>query len=361
MNALRNCWYIAGWEDEFKTSQLYPRTFLGEKIVLFRDSRGALQALQDRCPHRFVPLHLGHLEGDRIQCAYHGLSFDCSGKCVHNPHGNGAIPSAAKVRAYPMAERYGFAWIWMGEAGRANPDLITDFEQMDPQFNYVGKSYLHVKANYILETDNILDLSHIEFLHGSSLGSDAVAKGLIEVEQHGETVHSKRSTHDETLTAELQRLRGIAPGQRVDRWLDVRWNAPSNMLLNSGCTPAGCAREQGSSVYVAHVFTPETENTTHYWFGIAFPKALGEKAKQLAQDNIEWLLKPFTDEDMPMLQAQQEMIGGQDFWSLKPVLLASDGAAVRARRVLERLIKLEKENAPGANEATLPAAGILPT
>ncbi|RBH55823.1 aromatic ring-hydroxylating dioxygenase subunit alpha [Pseudomonas sp. MWU13-2860] len=342
MSFLRNCWYVAGWADELIEGQLLPRTVLNEKVVLFRDSKGTLQALQDRCPHRFVPLHLGRLHNDRIQCAYHGLSFDCSGACVHNPHGNGAIPNAARVRVYPMQERHGFAWIWMGEPDRADPALITDFSAMDPQTAYIGKSYLHVKANYVLETDNILDLSHIEFLHGNSLGSAAVAQGVIEVEQHGEVVHSKRTTHNEQLTPDLERLRGIPSGQRVDRWLDVRWNAPSNLLLNSGYTPSGEPRENGRSVYVAHVFTPETAGTTHYWFGIAFPKELGEEGRRLAEENIQWLLQPFTTEDMPMLQAQQEVIGDQDFWALKPVLLASDGGAVRARRLLEKMIQQEQ-------------------
>lgn len=343
MSFLRNCWYIAGWADELIEGQLLGRTFLNEKIVLFRDSKGALQALQDRCPHRFVPLHLGRLENDRIQCAYHGLSFDCSGACVHNPHGNGVIPKAARVRAYPMHERHGFAWIWMGQPEQADPALITDFSPMDPQAAYIGKSYLHVNANYVLETDNILDLSHIEFLHGNSLGSAAVAQGIIEVEQDGDTVHSKRTTRDEQLTSDLERLRGIPAGQRVDRWLDVRWNAPSNMLLNSGYTASGQPRSDGRSVYVAHVFTPETDATTHYWFGIAFPKSLGEEGAKLAEDNIQWLRQPFTTEDMPMLEAQQAVIGAQDFWELKPVLLTSDGGAVRARRLLEKMIKQEQE------------------
>lgn len=342
MSFLRNCWYMAGWADEFVAGQMLPRTLLNEPIVMFRDSLGGLQALHDRCPHRFVPLHLGVLANDRIQCAYHGLSFDCSGACVHNPHGNGAIPKAARVRTYPMHERHGMAWIWMGDAALADPALITDYTPMDPQTAYLGKSYLHVKANYVLETDNILDLSHIEFLHGSSLGSDAVAQGVIEVEQHGDTVHSRRTTHDEQLTPELARLRGVPPGQRVDRWLDVRWNAPCNMLLNSGHTPSGLGREQGRSVYVTHIFTPHTDASTHYWFAIAFSKELGEEGRRLAEENIQWLRQPFTTEDMPMLEAQQQVIGDQDFWALKPVLLASDGGAVRARRLLEQMIKQEQ-------------------
>lgn len=342
MSFLRNCWYIAGWADEFVEGRLMPRTFLNEPVVMFRDGKGVLCALQDRCPHRFVPLHVGRLKDDRIQCAYHGLSFDRTGYCVHNPHGNGAIPKAARVRTYPMHERHGFAWIWMGETERADPSLIADFSPVDPNFFYVGKSYLHVRANYMLETDNILDLSHIEFLHESSLGSDGVAQGTTEVVQEGTTVYSKRLTHGERLTPDLERLRGIPPGQIVDRWLDVRWNAPALMLLETGFTPMGQPRSAGRSVHVAHVFTPETDSTTHYWFGIAFPRTLGNEGARLARENIDWLSQPFTKEDMPMLEAQQATIGDNDFWSLKPVLLASDAAAVRVRRTLDEMIRQEQ-------------------
>jgi len=343
MSYLRNVWYIVGWSDEFMPQKMVSKTFLDEPIVMFRDTRNQLRALQDRCPHRFVPLHLGRLRDDRIQCAYHGLEFDCSGACVRNPHGDGAIPKAAKVRSYPMHEAHGFAWIWMGEAEAADPGLIPDFSPMGPDVAYVGKSYLHVKANYVLETDNILDLSHIEFLHGSTLGSDAVAQGKIDVTQEGNTVYSKRLTCNERLTPSLERLRGVAPGQRVDRWLDVRWDAPANMLLISGQTQTGQPREAGSQVHVAHMFTPETSSTTHYWFGIAIPKSQGEGGAERARANIEWLQQPFANEDMPMLEAQQNTVGDREFWSLKPVLLPSDAGAVRARRVLERMIKQERE------------------
>lgn len=343
MSYLRNVWYIAGWADEFQPGEMVARTFLNEHIVMFRDNHGRLRALHDRCPHRFVPLHLGRLKGDRIQCAYHGLEFDCTGACVKNPHANGAIPKAARVRSYPMHETHGFAWIWMGDEEAASPELIPDFSPMSADVAYVGKSYLHVKANYVLESDNILDLSHIEFLHGSSLGSDGVARGEIEVVQDGNTVYSKRLTCNEQLTPALERLRGISPGQRVDRWLDVRWNAPANMLLVSGQTPTGHPRDAGSQVHVAHVFTPETNATTHYWFGIAIPKSEGEGGATRAQENIQWLRQPFETEDMLMLEAQQNTIGDADFWSLRPVLLPSDAGAVRARRILEAMLKKESE------------------
>ncbi|OPA90917.1 vanillate monooxygenase [Pseudomonas fluorescens] len=343
MKFLHNAWYAAGWADDVDVGKLVAKTFLNQRVVMFRDSQGAIKGLQDRCPHRFVPLHLGELKGDTIQCAYHGLVFDCTGACVLNPHGNGAIPKAARVRRYPMAELYGLIWIWMGDEAKADPQLIGDFSEMDPVRKYVGKSYLSVNANYVLENDNIMDLSHIEFLHKASLGSSKVSEGKIDVVQVGDTVHSKRSTVGEKLTAALEKMRGIPAGQLVDRWLDVRWNAPASMLLTTGYTFTGRPKEEGRELFVTHLFTPETESTTHYWFGIAFPRSMGLEGEKLAEQNVQWLIQPFSEEDMPMLEAQQQEIGDRDFWSLNPVLLPSDGGAVRARRVLDRLIKEEQE------------------
>ena len=85
---LRNAWYVAAWSDDLLDGQLLPRTIMKEPIVLYRKSDGKVVALEDRCPHRFAPLHMGKIvNGDCVQCPYHGLEFDASGACVLNPHG----------------------------------------------------------------------------------------------------------------------------------------------------------------------------------------------------------------------------------------------------------------------------------
>src|SRR5260370_11583536 len=118
---LRNAWDVAGWSDNLADGQLLSRTILKEPIVLFRKSDGHIAALQDRCPHRFAPLHMGKIVGgDRVQCPYHGLEFDASGACVLNPHGTKNIPPRARVRSYPVTEKHKAIWIWMGEQP---PDL----------------------------------------------------------------------------------------------------------------------------------------------------------------------------------------------------------------------------------------------
>lgn len=343
MAYLMNAWYMAAWDNEVETGTVLARTLLDRPVVMFRDEEGGVHALLDRCPHRFAPLSKGRTckGGRAIQCAYHGLEFDGSGSCIRNPHGDGRIPAAARVTSFPLVERHSVLWIWFGDVDKADPVLIPDFSCMDPDIWHVGKRYLNAKANYVLESDNILDLSHIEFLHPGTLGSDSVSQAVTDMKQDGDTVWSMRQTIDEVMPDFLYDAMGIPQGTRVDRWTDVRWDAPASMLLLSGATPTGAARSDGFEAMLPHIFTPETEASTHYWFAISFPKSMGQLGADLAEQQIDGLKVPFETEDLPMLEAQQRAIGDKDFWAMKPVLLAGDGAAVRARRVLDKLIAAE--------------------
>jgi vanillate O-demethylase monooxygenase subunit len=340
---------MGAWDHEVEAEKPFARTLLGERIAMFRDSRNQVQALFDRCPHRFAPLSQGKIVGDCLKCPYHGLEFNGKGACTGNPHGDGTIPRAAKVKWYPAAERHSAIWIWMGEPDRADESLIPDFSaSMDPGKRFVGKDYLMAKAHYQLETDNIMDLSHIEYLHPGSLGSDAIKSAKTEVVQEGNTVHSRRLTHAERLPEALESGYGIPAGQLVDRWLDVRWDAPASMELWVGIAPTGAEepRKVGKRIPFVHIFTPETTSTTHYWFSTSYPRRMGDEGERRAAADIRFLREPFETEDLPMLEAQQQAIGDGDFWSLKPVLLAGDAAAVRARRVLDAMIKSEQAAQP---------------
>lgn len=354
MTYLRNTWYVAAWDHEIPTDRPFARTLLGEPVVLFRNAAGMVQALLDRCPHRFAPLSLGHVVGDVLRCPYHGLAFHGAGHCHHNPHGDGRIPRGAVVRSFPVVERHSVVWIWMGDPAQATPDTIPDFRSMDPDTRWVGKDYLLAKADYQLETDNILDLSHIEFLHPGTLGSDAVKHAESEVVQEGHTVYSRRLTRNERLMPSLEQRYGIPEGQLVDRWLDTRWNAPAVMELWVGVAPAGTSdpRAVGKQVPFIHLFTPETATSAHYWFATSYPRRMGEEGRRRAESDVKYLREPFEKEDLSMLEAQQKAMGDRDFWAMKPILLSGDAAAVRARRVLTGLIQAEQTLATPAPTAT---------
>ena len=347
MKFLRQCWYMAGWADELGEKPL-GRKFLNEPVAMFRDEQGVAHAVSDRCPHRFVPLSLGHCEKSGLVCPYHGLRFDASGACVHNPKGD--LPKHASLRAYPLEERHSMLWIWMGDAALADPALIPDFALNDRAHNYSAGRYLHLKGNYQLATDNILDLSHIDFIHANSLAVafTAASREDVEVKQNGDTVWSNRFFHDVRPTEAASR-NAFAAGQSVDelydRWIDVRWDAPACMLLWSGLIPKGTEKNDANnllSVHHTHIFTPETETTSHYWFGVAHRHEEGPEFEARATGGAEFLSKPFELEDGPILAAQQIALGDQDFWDAQPILLVGDAAAVRVRRLLDQKIKNEQ-------------------
>ncbi len=339
MPYLLDTWYMAAWDSELAPGKGLARRIADQPLFLFRERQGAVRALVDLCPHRLVPLSRGTLRDDAIHCGYHGMAFDGTGRCVHNPHG--AIPAAARVRSYPVVERHRMLWVWMGDAGRADPARIPDFGFQDPAIAFTGQRYLSVEADYELEIENIMDLSHIQFLHPETLGGSSVATGDYTATQEGNTVWSRRLSPDAPCPDGLADAMGFPRGMHLDRWMEVQWHAPAHMILHSGGTPAGRPRSEGRGVVQAHCFTPESPGRSHYWFSITFPRAMGPVGERMAEDQADWLKIPFETEDLPMLRAQQARMA--EFPGVKPVLLAGDAGGVLARRLLERMIQAEQQ------------------
>lgn len=332
---LRNSWYVAGYASELEQGRLLARTFLGEPVVMFRTAAGELAAVQDRCPHRFAPLSKGRLEGEGVRCIYHGLAFDRSGKCFDNPHGPAG---ALAVKAYPLAERAGLLWVWMGTQDEADESRIPTFDHLDPAADHVRTGYLHGCAHYELMSDNILDLSHIEFLH-PMIGTSAVRQAKVKVEQLDDHVVVQRAMRNETLPANLAHVYRTGP-RPVNRTLQVTWLAPANLILDVAIETADDGEPWSSGSQSLHLFTPETERSTHYFYvaSLERDKADAETADRFA----DALGHVFATEDKPIIDAQAANIGFGDFETLKPALLAIDKGPVLARRRLKQLIEAER-------------------
>jgi phenylpropionate dioxygenase-like ring-hydroxylating dioxygenase large terminal subunit len=341
MNYLRNSWYVAGLAEELAAGQLLARTLLGEPLVFFRRPDGQVAALQDRCPHRFAPLSAGSLcdGGASVQCPYHGLRFDATGTCVHNPHGPAAIAKAAAVRSWRVVERDRLLWWWAGDAEHADEGLIPDFSRVTcaPEDATI-RGYLPTACDYQLLVDNILDLTHADYLHAGSLGSGALTRSKAQVVDLGERSLgiSWLSSGDQAPPAFDQHLR--EQGQPTDQWTEVTWSAPSVMLLCVGAALQGEGRERGVDTANLHLATPETPGRTHYWYWSTRNFAIDPQANAAIRPMVEFA---FSQQDKPMLEAQQRRMGEAPFWSLKPVLLPGDAGAVRARRKLDALIESE--------------------
>jgi len=123
---LRNAWYIGAWADEIGGERPLARRICNDPIVLFRDGMGRVAALADRCCHRAAPLHLGTVVEEGIQCGYHGLVINGSGRCVRVP-GQQKIPDDARVRSYPVIEKDQMVWVWMGDPAKSDQANIVDY------------------------------------------------------------------------------------------------------------------------------------------------------------------------------------------------------------------------------------------
>jgi vanillate O-demethylase monooxygenase subunit len=343
MAFLRNAWYVAAWASEIER-KLFHRTLLGVPVVMYRREDGAVTAMHDRCPHRFVPLHLGRLVGDNVECGYHGLQFDCGGQCVANPF-DGRPPRAAKVRTFPVVERHGIVWIWPGDAA-PDESRIPAFAHLDDPALAKVPGYRHVKAHYELLVDNLADLSHTHVLHRSALGAES-PRGEHSVTQDGEKVRSRFWYPSIKIPPLYGRYLGDMEAI-VDRWTEIAWEAPANIRLDAGVTYAGRERSEGLNAIGTHLLTPETESSTHYFYCHLRDFKVDDPATDEAVR--QWQYNAFHCEDAPMIEAQQQSIGNvTDLMSLKPVLLASDAGAVRIRRVLADLISREAATPPAAS------------
>src|SRR5213078_2548405 len=153
---LRNSWYVAAWDREI-SRQPRARTFLDQPVVLYRKEDGTPVALEDRC-------------------CYHGLKFNSSGLCIEIP-GQVNVPPQARVRAYPTVERFNWLWIWMGDPAKADPTLIPDWWWAShPDWAFSRPEMIHVKANYQLISDNVLDVTHLAYVHATSIGASSITE-----------------------------------------------------------------------------------------------------------------------------------------------------------------------------------------
>jgi phenylpropionate dioxygenase-like ring-hydroxylating dioxygenase large terminal subunit len=342
MNALKNTWYVAGWADEVGPDTLLGRRLLDVPVLLFRAKDGVAVAIGDRCPHRFAPLHMGRHVGDAVQCGYHGLEFNGKGQCVRNPHGNGATPSAARVPTYPLVERHALLWIWMGEAHPDESLIPNRLSFLAEGHRVHAKGHLNVNANYQLLNDNLMDLSHGMYLHRGSLSTTEMGTSYHpRVWQEGDSVFCHRESPN-IVPPSLWTPALPKEAQRVDFFSYLSWSAPSNVVLEVGCRRVGLTKgvEGGISAYTAHLFTPETEQSSHYFF--SFSRDFAQQSSLVDEHIRQTTRHAFVNEDKPMIEAQQRMMEGADLMSLQPVLLPSDTAAVRVRRALAHLIEKER-------------------
>lgn len=342
---LRNAWYVGAWGTEVGRQNLLRRTILGEPVLFYRREDGTPVALADKCAHRHAPLSEGRLVGDDVECPYHGLTYDPSGACTRVP-GQSTVPPGCRVRSYPVVERHQWVWVWTGDPALADPDGIEDFHWMDhPEWRAKGE-LMHLAADYRLLVENLLDLSHLTFIHRTTLGTDAVAETPMKFERGDRHVTVTRWIMDSPAPPFFQKAGGFAPDEHVDRWQHITWTPPAFVRLDIGAARAGTGavdgdRSQGFTMRNLNAITPETERTTHYFWAQAHDFRIDEPwiTDMLVQNIHEAFL-----EDLWIIGHQQRNI---DSGTTPPrVDINHDGGGLQAVRTLGEMIAREGAPAP---------------
>lgn len=342
-NYLMNAWYVAALSSEIDAEAIFTRRILEMGILFYRKTNGEVVALRDRCPHRFLPLSKGTRNGDDIVCHYHGLQFDAGGHCTLNPHGNGRIREGSLVQSFPVVECNGFVWIWPGDPASADPRKILDCNVLsenpaDSTFHI----YMHNEASAQLLTDNIMDLSHIDHLHGPIINTGGQLSPLIpNVKEVGDDVEIRWDWDaDPAFLLLAQHLQ--QPEAPARQFFCVHWRAPSNMHLQVGALQGdGDYHNDGVVLYDFHLMTPETTTTSHYFF--ASTRNYLQNDPVYNEQHKAGLGEAFLTEDKPVIERQQAEIGEVDLFELDPIILSSDAGAVRVRRKLKALLEAECE------------------
>ena len=337
---LKNCWYVGAFIDELTTEPL-ARTLLNEPVVLFRQLDGRATALEDRCCHRGLPLVHGQVIEAGLQCGYHGLVFDSSGCCVRIP-GQDSIPPAARVKSYPLVEQDGVVWIWMGDPAKADPARIVAYPwHNNPEWAYKGKRN-EVKAPYGLILDNLVDLSHVGYVHRSTIGGEPDAHSNAEVTQSRtedsvSVVRWLRNSLPPPTYKQAVKFKG-----RVDRWSETELK-PGILTIYAGAKDVGSGAydgnpESGFELRSMHAVTPETDRSAHYFWTIVH--RVRPDMPHLT-DLVYSQIDAAFAEDKIIIESQAARIEQRPLPALLDI--KSDAPVVQARRMLANRVEQERQ------------------
>ena len=334
---VRNAWYVAAWPEEIDEAPL-ARTIMNEPIVMFRDADGNVGAIEDRCCHRGAPLSHGTVVEKGLQCVYHGLVFDGDGKCVKIP-GQKTLPDQANIQGYPLFEQHKIVWIWMGDPALADESMIVGYPWHDQTDKWPHRKECYsIKCNYMLMIDNLMDLTHLGYLHTKTIGGDPMihVDADTTVDRTKTGVLLPRWMLDSNPPPTYQK--GLGFKGKVARWAEFEYFAPSTIVQWSGGLDVGKGarenREQdGFHLRLLHAVTPETETTCFYFWSTANGHRQDEP--QATEDMYNEIVATFI-EDIDILEAQQSRI---DLNPDRPLVsIYSDGAMTYARRALREMI-----------------------
>jgi vanillate O-demethylase monooxygenase subunit len=341
MGWLTNAWYVAAWADEIAQGPI-ERCVIDQPVVLWRQGNGAPAAVSAFCSHRRLSLAKGRVFGDRIACGYHGLEFTADGTCAHVPCQT-AVPSGAHIRGYPVEERYGLIWIWMGDAARADPGTIVEVAHWgSPDWGINRGAAMVYDCNYLLIADNLLDPSHVAWVHQTSFGAPSCEAVPMRIREAPTGFTVSRWIMDAPVTPFYRDLVPFAGNADRLQQYEVRY--PALAVIKAVFVPAGRGGDHADAELDPHAFvmdsynfiTPETAGRSrYYWFQMRNVRPCDH---DLSVAMSAAVLAAFSED----LEVLNEVQRGLDLAGDPPISIATDAGPLRFRNRLERLIEAEQ-------------------
>lgn len=339
----QNAWYVAATPDELGADKPLGRRICGQPIAFYRGEGGVVAAVEDFCPHRGAPLSLGFVKEGKLVCGYHGLAMGCDGKTVSMP--GQRVRGFPAIKSYPVVERYGFVWVWPGDASLAREaDIPPPIWHGKPDWAYGGGLY-HMKCDFRLLVDNLMDLTHETYVHSTSIGQKEIDEAPVATRVEDGIVITERymdNIYAPPFWRAAMTANGLDPDAAVDRWQICRFVPPSNVLIDVGVALQGQggfhapADKKVYSVVVDYI-TPETETSCWYFWGMARHFQADDAA---LTDTIRTGQGKIFAEDLEMLERQQLNLL---HWPERNLLkLNIDTGGVQARKIVDRLIAAEQ-------------------
>lgn len=335
MGFARNQWYVAAFSSEVGRTVL-KRQLLGDPVVFFRTTDGTPVALADRCPHRGLPLSNGVIDGDALRCGYHGMLFGATGACQHVPS-QAVAPANMAVQSYPLVEKSVWIWIWMGDPALADATIIPDHAEMGLEgdgYEVTEMFRMDIPGNYQLLHENLLDVSHITYLHPGMLDDGSVGPAKTDIKFAPGRITISRAV-EEVANRGTAFAFSLQEGRRYHRTL-VTWTMPPSLSVISNThvdleDPAAPPRVLISPFGI----TPATMTTTHQF--VVTATSYPGKQPQAAIDYV-WQI---FEQDNVAIKAIQTLFEETGIYGPE-VSVKADAAALRCRLRNAELVEQER-------------------
>ena len=309
---LLNDWHPIARSSDLAEASIQGARLLGEDLVVWR-IHGEVRVWQDLCVHRGTRLTLGDLDGDLLECAYHGWTYDGEGNCVKIPaHPEQKPPPKARVKTYRCKESYGLVWACLGEPTRDVPDFE---EWADASFRKVACGPYGYQASGPRAVENFLDVAHLPFVHEGILGERAHAEIQdYEVEQTGDGIVARN----------VRIWQPDPDGTGVGKDVNYTYKVlrPLTMYLSKD------TREGRFSIFAVVCPMDEFESRAWFWIAMNYGKEVSEAEIRRRQDEI-------TGQDVPVVESQRPERLPLDLQA--ELHLRSDRIAVAYRKWLGQL------------------------